>query len=211
MTHTKARSAERQTHQLLQPPATASLQSQPVALALTEELKDRNLQLAGWKFYDKDRDPSNRPVLSGWHHLSNVGQLEPEQQGSLLESFGDEFRKAKRARSKATRQQDKRVEAGLNSLRLLGIAQKCVDDERFYLPVQPDFRGRYYPRVSFLSYQSGDTGRALLEFADAYPVDDRTNNTSPSIWPTALVRTNRVLKSALNGSSNTSQKSGQSH
>ena len=34
----------------------------------------------------------------------------------------------------------------------------------------------YCPRVSFLSYQSGDTGRALLEFADAYPVDDRTKH-----------------------------------
>jgi Autographiviridae RNA polymerase len=50
-------------------------------------------------------------------------------------------------------------------------ADLFADEERFYLPVSLDWRGRVY-YLPFLNPQGSDPARALLEFADPKPVDD---------------------------------------
>ena len=54
---------------------------------------------------------------------------------------------------------------------LLRQAGDFVDEERFWLPVQLDFRGRLY-YVPFVDPQGADLARSLLEFADGKPLVD---------------------------------------
>lgn len=49
-------------------------------------------------------------------------------------------------------------------------AQKMLEADRFYFPVQFDFRGRCYYLPLHLNPQGSDYARALLEFADAEPL-----------------------------------------
>ncbi|MEX0735730.1 MAG: DNA-directed RNA polymerase [Steroidobacteraceae bacterium] len=57
--------------------------------------------------------------------------------------------------------------------RKIDIAEKYVDEERFYFPHYLDFRGRMYPFASYLNPQADDVGRSLLEFADGKPLGER--------------------------------------
>jgi DNA-dependent RNA polymerase len=145
-------------------------------LGIIKGLKERNLQLGSWKFYDKDKDRNPTVAERLGINPAYLNELEYSEQVAVLKSDLPAYRKAKRERDQMFDLQEKRVQDGLNSDRLLRIAESCKDDERFYLPDQPDFRSRYYPRTSFLSYQSSDTGRALLEFADGYLIDDHSRS-----------------------------------
>lgn len=55
----------------------------------------------------------------------------------------------------------------------LQIAQECADEERFYLPHYLDFRGRGYPAPAMLSHHGDDVSRAMIQFAEAKPLDSR--------------------------------------
>ena len=143
-------------------------------LGFIQEMKERNLQLGSWKFYDRDRVPNPTVAERLGIPAAEFNNLEEQEQKARLTRDREAFSAAKRERSAFTREQDVLVNSGLNSQRLLRLAQRCSSDDRFYLPIQPDFRSRYYPRTSFLSYQSSDTGRALLEFADGYHIDDES-------------------------------------
>ena len=59
----------------------------------------------------------------------------------------------------------------LQQHKVLEVAQEYIDVERFYYAYQLDFRGRIYSLQNFLSPQSTDTGKALLEFADGDTID----------------------------------------
>lgn len=53
----------------------------------------------------------------------------------------------------------------------LWIAERFVDEDRFWFPHSMDFRGRIYPiPATGLHPQSDDVGKALLEFADGVPL-----------------------------------------
>ncbi|MDB4655055.1 hypothetical protein OAE53_01670, partial [bacterium] len=54
-------------------------------------------------------------------------------------------------------------------------AQICKDDERLFIPTFSDFRGRTFPRGVALTFQGRDFQKALLNFADAKEVDERTD------------------------------------
>lgn len=56
----------------------------------------------------------------------------------------------------------------------LDVVKRVRNDERFFIPVRPEFRGRINPRHTALSYQGPDHQKALLEFADPVPVDEHT-------------------------------------
>ena len=52
----------------------------------------------------------------------------------------------------------------------LGIARKYKEVERFYMPLNLDFRGRIYPISPHLNQIGNDTSRGLLEFAIGKPL-----------------------------------------
>lgn len=49
---------------------------------------------------------------------------------------------------------------------LLGAHRRLATEERFYLPIFMDFRGRVYTRPSFVTYQGGDLQKGLLCFPE---------------------------------------------
>lgn len=55
----------------------------------------------------------------------------------------------------------------------LDLAERFVDRDAIYFPHQLDFRGRCYPIPVHLNHQLDDSGRAMLEFADAVKPDYR--------------------------------------
>jgi DNA-directed RNA polymerase len=54
----------------------------------------------------------------------------------------------------------------------LGIARKFKEIERFYLPLNLDFRGRIYPISPHLNQIGNDLARGLIEFADGKPLGE---------------------------------------
>lgn len=60
--------------------------------------------------------------------------------------------------------------AGMSSK--LWMAEKFEDIERFYFVHNLDWRGRAYPVTTFLNPQGSDSDKALLQFADGYPLGD---------------------------------------
>lgn len=56
---------------------------------------------------------------------------------------------------------------------VLEVADRFADEPRLYFPHHIDYRGRAYPLPPHLHFQGPDTSRALLEFADEKPVDER--------------------------------------
>jgi len=54
----------------------------------------------------------------------------------------------------------------------LYIAGRFVDEEAIYFPHYLDFRGRVYPMAAYLTPQSDDIGRGLLEFAEGKPLGE---------------------------------------
>lgn len=76
----------------------------------------------------------------------------------------------KRAARAAHEKQASKISLRLVVMYTLTMAERLIDSERFYFPYYLDFRGRLYPRVSYLSPQGAGLGRALLEFADGKPL-----------------------------------------
>lgn len=54
----------------------------------------------------------------------------------------------------------------------LWVAERFLEEEAIYFPHVMDWRGRAYPVPSFVSPQSDDIGRGLLEFADGKPLGE---------------------------------------
>lgn len=55
----------------------------------------------------------------------------------------------------------------------LGISRQFRNVDRFYLPLNLDFRGRTYPISPHLNQLGNDTSRGLLEFARGKPLGKR--------------------------------------
>lgn len=66
----------------------------------------------------------------------------------------------------------------LQARKLLNLAQKFANVERFYFPYQLDFRGRIYTVPTFLTPQGSDLARGLLLFADSATI----NNDDDAYW-----------------------------
>ncbi|SMG43711.1 DNA-directed RNA polymerase [Paraburkholderia susongensis] len=60
--------------------------------------------------------------------------------------------------------------AGMSSK--LWMAEKFEDIERFFYVHNLDWRGRAYPVATFLNPQGSDSDKALLQFADGYPLGE---------------------------------------
>ena len=83
----------------------------------------------------------------------------------------DKARKEWRAKAREVYKQNLALGSHrLQCERLLSVARRFKDVERFYFPHQLDFRGRTYAVAGFLQPQGCDLSRALLVFADTKPI-----------------------------------------
>lgn len=107
-----------------------------------------------------NKDDYVRPIPDHLVPGSDEHVLERKRKGREERAFRDLQDKAKGAR----------VED------VLRVAQADRHTPQFWLPVFSDFRGRSYAEVGLLSYQGQDHSKALLQFAEGAPVDDRTEH-----------------------------------
>ena len=120
--------------------------------------------------YIKTNPNYTRP--SAFERMSKV-----EQKQDAIKQIGeDDWREAKGKVKEAKFQQQLLKRKGIPSGQTYQAAKRLADDERFYLPVRYDFRGRVIMRVPYINYQAADHGKALVKFADEKPIDSRTQH-----------------------------------
>lgn len=97
----------------------------------------------------------NNPLLE--YILNNPGFLSLD----ITSPFADV---KKRSKSQEKKYQEWKSEKLLNDF-ILNIAETYRDVSELYFPLMLDFRGRLYPRVTYLNYQGSDLAKALLLFS----------------------------------------------
>ena len=148
--------------------ARTRFQINPFTQSLMEELCERQWKL-GKFHYQMMEDPISINAELGYAHLDK------EKQDIAVRN--DPRTKGLRRRNTAIfARNTKKVKDGLIAYAIQAKAKLLIDDEAFYIPMKYDFRGRIYSRVPFISFQSNDSGRYLIRFADATKVDDRTEH-----------------------------------
>jgi DNA-directed RNA polymerase len=138
------------------------------------------LQRTGWRV--------NRKVYGVMQHLWDTGR----KVGGLPQSSDDELptkpldiatnedarkewkRKAARVHTNNAALRSTRLQAR----KLLNLAQKFANVEKFHFPYQLDFRGRIYTVPTFLTPQGSDLARGLLTFSDTATL----NNDDDAYW-----------------------------
>lgn len=76
----------------------------------------------------------------------------------------------KKARAQIHAFNNKTMSKRIQLDRTLQLARRYTDFKEFFYVWQMDFRGRKYPVESFMTPQSADTGKSLLEFAEGTPI-----------------------------------------
>ncbi len=148
--------------------ARVPFQINPFNKALLEKLVELELPLGKFKYKTYHELPSLAQLLG------HDGVIDEVERDRLIRSNPD-FKAVKRELSNLKDIQQKQIDDGWLGLWTLSIAEKVSGDERNYIPVHHDFRGRIYPQVPFLSFQSNDVGKYLIRFANKTPIDDRTD------------------------------------
>lgn len=92
-----------------------------------------------------------------------------------LEALHAERKKAMIALTKYYNEQADRRRNGRIHQLVWDAANRFSTEERFWIPWSYDFRTRMYP-ISILNPQSGNHINGLMEFADGYPVDEKTRH-----------------------------------
>ena len=129
----------------------------------------------------------NTDVLSTLRHLWDSGQSwgklparddlplpsypfdkDPKE---MTEAEMEEFKKWSRSRNQIYSFNAKSVSKRIQVERTLQVAQSYAKHDDLYYVWQNDFRGRKYPSATFLSPQSADWSKALLEFANPVPIN----------------------------------------
>lgn len=147
---------------------------------LTEEYSCLNaLQHTAWRI--------NKPILETLRNLWDNGQSwgklparddlplpaypftkDPQE---MTEAEKDEFRKWSRSRNQIYSFNAKSVSKRIQVERTLQVAEYYAKQDSLYYVWQNDFRGRKYASATFLSPQSADWSKALLEFANPMPIN----------------------------------------
>lgn len=148
--------------------ARTRFQINPFTQAVMEELCERQWQLGKFHYQEMEELICINRFL-GYDHL------EGEEQDKAVHA-DPRTKGLRRTNTAIHARNNKRVRESLIAYAVKDKAQKCLEDEAFYIPMKPDFRGRIYSRVPFISFQSNDAGRYLIRFADATPIDDRTEH-----------------------------------
>lgn len=85
----------------------------------------------------------------------------------------DEYTILRKAQFRKFFELDKEVGESMTR-QTLEAAKLCLDDEKLFVVVEDDFRGRFYCASGPLNYQGQDHQKGLIEFAESTLVDDRT-------------------------------------
>ncbi len=139
----------------------------PDTYKLMEKLIEYQLPLSKFHYQTLQDVPSVSQLLG-------YGEIQDKDEQDQLVRNHPDYKETKRERSRIIDINKKMVMEGLLCHQVIDKCKKVVDDEKFYIPMKPDFRGRIYSRVPFISFQSHDSGRYLLRFHNKTPIDDRT-------------------------------------
>ena len=142
--------------------------------SVVKELKERNEQLASWKYF------TSQQIQPLWQRIGINGfvwdNATKQEQDALLNRDPALKKAKKRELSKEYAARENKLKEGKTTECLHKIVEQCEHEEKIWIPIKPDFRSRYTCRTSFLSYQSTDSGRALLEFAEPYQISSDDND-----------------------------------
>lgn len=154
---------------------------------LTEEYACLNaLQQTEWRINKNVLDV----VQNLWDNGQQIGKLPPrddlplppypfgKDRKELTEDEKAEFRNWSRRRSTIYSENNRSVSKRIQVERTLQVAKQYAGYDRFYYVWQNDFRSRKYASSTFLSPQSADWSKSLIEFSEAQPV----NNWDDARW-----------------------------
>ncbi|MAI39644.1 DNA-directed RNA polymerase [Alteromonas sp.] len=154
---------------------------------LTEEYACLNaLQQTEWRINKNVLDV----VQNLWDNGQQIGKLPPrddlplppypfgKDRKELTEDEKAEFRNWSRKRSTIYSENNRSVSKRIQVERTLQVAKQYAGYDRFYYVWQNDFRSRKYASSTFLSPQSADWSKSLIEFSEAQPV----NNWDDARW-----------------------------
>ena len=147
--------------------ARVPFQVNPFIYNLMLALKDAELPLGKFEYTTQQSLPTLAQMLG-------LGSIEDkDEQNRLVKQHP--YNKAMRRELEILKDTNlKKQKDGMLALYTLDKARKVLNDEAHYHPVKPDFRGRIYSRIPFVSFQSNDCGRYLIRFAEHKPIDNRT-------------------------------------
>ena len=142
-------------------------QINPNTFRLMEMLMESELPLGKFHY----RTLSEIPTVS---QLLGYGDVEDKEEQTRLVRSHPDYKSVRREVETIRDTELKKVREGMLSRQVVEKGRKSLNDERFYFPLDFDFRGRIYPRVPFINYQSNDSGRYLIRFSNKTPIDSRT-------------------------------------
>lgn len=147
---------------------------------ITEEYQCLNtLQQTEWRINTKVLEV----VRQLWSNGAEIGKLPPREdlplppypfdnkKEELTEDEKVAFRNWSRKRSHIYSENNRSVSKRIQVERTLQIAEQYSRYDRFYYVWQNDFRSRKYAGSTFLSPQSADWSKSLLEFSYALPIN----------------------------------------
>lgn len=141
---------------------------QPIKLgSFKHHTRDQNAIPKVWDYINK-LDAYKRP-----DHFDKMSR-EDQKEDAIKQVGEQEWIKAKQIVKDAEFEQVYLIRQGIASAHTYAAAGSVKDDERFYLPIRYDFRGRVIMRVPYINYQAADHGKALVKFAEGKPIDART-------------------------------------
>lgn len=137
---------------------------------LGEEDRDRDANDA-WRPY-KRPDEWEIPKLP--EHLQGVKKPTPDATEEHRELYNEKKRISAQITTYHTRQEEMKQRAKPVE-RFMRLVKLLTPGEVFYFPWYLDWRGRCYPMIDALNPQGPQYQKAVLNFADPTPIDDRTD------------------------------------
>lgn len=154
---------------------------------LTEEYTCLNaLQQTEWRINKNVLDV----VQNLWDNGQQIGKLPPrddiplppypfgKDRKELTEDEKAEFRNWSRKRSTIYSENNRSVSKRIQVERTIQVAKQYAGYDRFYYVWQNDFRSRKYASSTFLSPQSADWSKSLIEFSETQTI----NNWDDARW-----------------------------
>ncbi|MGQ0595823.1 DNA-directed RNA polymerase [Aquabacterium sp.] len=115
-----------------------------------------------------------------WDKLGGDRAGLPAPQGKVLPEKPHESVTDEEVWKKYRKEMRETIEGNLHNMskvaattQKLWVAERFLNEDRFFYPHVMDWRGRAYPVPTFMTPQGDDVGRGLLEFADGKPLGEQ--------------------------------------